>query len=70
MRITVEYVKARVEVIKTTIDDPEAAHELEDSLHEEVLEGIADGSVWAEDAADVASAALETKDLEFSRWCA
>ena len=46
-------------------DDP-AAHEAEDALHEGVLRAIADGT--AEDPAAMAALALQTTELDFSRW--
>lgn len=55
---------ARIDGIKA---DDERAHKLEDELHQEVLRAIADG---APDAAELARAALQTKDIDFSRWYA
>lgn len=47
--------------------DPEVAHSLEDALHAEVLQAIADG---AETPAALAAKALESKMIEFERHCA
>ena len=46
-------------------DDPRA-HVMEDLLHETVLREIAEGN--AEDPAGMAAAALQTGEIEFSRW--
>ncbi len=48
--------------------DHEYAHIEEDRLHQYVLDQIADGKV--EDPAACARKALETKTLDFARWCA
>lgn len=47
--------------------DDEKAHGLEDDLRERVLESIA--ANLAEDPRELASVALSTSKLEFSRWC-
>lgn len=47
--------------------DDELAHSMEDALWEDVLRAIADG---APNAAELAKAALATKELDFARWCA
>jgi hypothetical protein len=61
------YVIALVEKIKACASDDESAHGLEDDLHQEVLQAIADGS---NNAAELAKAALLTRDIDFARWCA
>lgn len=48
--------------------DDEAAHSMEDTLHQEVLRAIADGS--ASNPSECARRALLTLDVDFSRWCA
>lgn len=48
-------------------DDDERAHVREDKLWEAVLTAIAAGST---DAKALAEIALETKKLDFCRWCA
>jgi hypothetical protein len=65
--VTVEEIRARVQEIKNLCDDNEAAHSLEDALDEDVLTAIADG---AQNPAELARAALATKELEFERWYA
>lgn len=66
--ITVAYVKKRVEYIKSIMDDDEAAHGMEDDLHQAVLRAIAYGTCT--DPTGCAEAALETLKLDFARWCA
>jgi hypothetical protein len=60
-------VQKRVEEIRAIAYDYEAAHSGEDRLHLEVLEAIA---VGASQAKGLASAALETREIKFARWCA
>lgn len=65
--MTVEDVRREInEIIKQTGDD-ESQHDDEDSLHRAVLRAIADG---APNAAELATEALKTLDLNFCRWCA
>lgn len=64
--MTVTTIKERIEEI--AFEDPETAHSLEDSLYEEVMRSIADGT--CDDARACAAAVLETKDLDFERWYA
>ena len=60
-------VKQRVKNIKDcSRDDYEAAHSMEDTLHQDVLQVISDG---AENAVELAKAALKTKKIEFPRYC-
>ena len=47
--------------------DDETAHSKEDALYKAVLETIAHG---AANPSQLAMAALGTKEIEFSRWCA
>lgn len=47
--------------------DAESAHDLEDKLFVDVLTEIAKGEG---DAAELAKAALRSRELEFPRWCA
>ena len=49
--------------------DPESAHSHEDRLYEAVLTAIATGAGAASPAA-LCVAALQTKRLNFPRWCA
>ena len=64
--MTKNEVKRRVKDIKINADDYEGAHNMEDSLHQDVLRAIADG---AENAAELAKEALKTKKIGFSRYC-
>ena len=68
-RLTMTEVLKRVEAIrKVAVNDDETAHSQEDTLHQDVLQAIADGR--CDGPADCARAALETRSIEFSRWCA
>ena len=63
-------VKSVLSVIKkaASAGDHERAHELEDDLHQAVLQAIADGT--AKDPENMAKAALESLNLDFERWYA
>lgn len=65
--MTVDDVKRRVEAINAVRFDAEMAHSMEDELHWDVLGVIALG---AENARDLANAAMGTREIEFERWCA
>ncbi len=65
-------VKKRIEEIasmkfRSGKPDAEAAHGAEDELYERVLRAIASSTSLA-NARALASAALETKKLDFPRW--
>jgi len=62
--MTVTEVKERVEAIRRAASDDEKAHGMEDQLHQDVLQH------FAELGHEVAAVALETVDMDFSRWCA
>lgn len=47
--------------------DDEMAHNLEDAFRREVLRAIADGSPHSQ---ELASIALQTGKIDFTRWCA
>lgn len=64
---TVEDVELLVAAIAAKAPDDEEQHAAEDKLYRLVLTAISNG---AENAAELARAALETKSLEFSRWYA
>lgn len=55
------------EIKKLAKADPESAHSHEDSLHQDVLQAIADGCPEPE---RLARAALRTLKMKFPRWCA
>lgn len=61
-------IERRVQRIKDCAGDDEAAHGMEDDLHQQVLKAIADGK--CSNAALCAAAALKTQEIKFSRWCA
>ena len=60
------------EVLRVTYykDDDEIAHHTEDELYENFISYIANNAPVPKDVADMASAVLETKRIEFKRWCA
>ena len=60
-------VRDEIDKIAANADDPERAHAMADALHERVLRAIADGCTG--DPAVLASIALDTEEIEFSRWC-
>ena len=66
--ISIEEAKREVERIKDIASDDEAAHGAEDDLWERALRTIADGR--ADDPQHLALVALETKKIDFQRWCA
>ena len=66
--MTVGRVLNKVEDIRHAAGDAEAAHGMEDQLHQDVLEAIANGR--CQEPKKVAAAALLTKEIEFPRWCA
>ncbi|GAP46877.1 hypothetical protein [Streptomyces azureus] len=65
----VSQVRQRVQAIADAADDPEDAHMREDQLLVDVLKVIADSST-DDQARGLANAALETRKIEFERWCA
>lgn len=66
--MTVEDVKAKVAAIrKIAEEDYEIAHSMEDALYRDVLTEI---SMGRHDADDLASEALQTKNIDFARYCA
>jgi hypothetical protein len=66
--MTLDEVRAEVERIKAIAGDDEAAHAAEDDLWEKVLRTIASG--YGDKPSSLAAAALETKSIDFARWCA
>lgn len=59
-------VAERVAAIR--VGDSEAAHGMEDRLHQDVLRAIAAGE--CADPAACATEALQTLNIKFERWCA
>lgn len=69
--MTVKEVKKRVSAIKIKgilERDDEAAHSMEDDLHQDVLKAISEGQ--ADFPSLIAKEALKTLKFDFSRWCA
>lgn len=66
--LTLSTVYDRVEAVRANSHDPEVAHTLEDTLHQDVLSAIASGS--CESPRAFAEAALSTLEIKFPRWCA
>ena len=67
MTITLAEVHARLEIIRRFTGNDEVSHIAEDALWKDVLIVIAEGAPNAE---DLARAALETQQIDFSRWYA
>ena len=61
-------VRDLVEKIRAERGDPEAAHGMEDALHQSVLAAIADGT--CDQPQECARIAMTTRDIDFSRWYA
>jgi hypothetical protein len=66
--MTREDVARRIDMLVAYADDDEKAHEMEDQLHQDVLQAIATGT--CSDPAGCANEALRTLSIEFERWCA
>ncbi|WP_303985888.1 hypothetical protein [Niallia circulans] len=66
--MTVDDVMKRVEDIRQVAEaeDDETAHGMEDELYAEVLKAIANG---VDNPEKLATEALKTLEIEFSRWC-
>lgn len=60
-------IQRRILAIEAASDDPERAHQMEDDLHFDVLCAIAGG---APNPMALATAVLESSELDFPRWCA
>ncbi len=67
--MTIDDVKARLLQIEeeAALSDDERAHSLEDALHRDVLEAVANGHP---DSMALAELALSTLPMDFARWCA
>lgn len=64
-RLTSEEVQRRVEEIR--VQDPERAHQLMDSLFEDVLKAIRDGCAQG-GVAVLAAEALKATEIKFQWW--
>ena len=65
--MTVPEIKRWIEEIVARAGDDEAQHSREDTLHQKVLQAIANG---ASEPRLLAQAALKTRKIIFERWCA
>ena len=63
----IEDVRARLETIRRIAELDDAAHIEQDALWVDVLRAIAAGAARP---AELAAAAVEARDIEFSRWYA
>ena len=61
-------IRKKVGEIAENIDDPETAHSLEDALYEFVLKTISIKNT--DDPLGLCLEALNTKKIDFCRWCA
>ncbi|MBD8087046.1 hypothetical protein HUK49_03580 [Limosilactobacillus sp. c11Ua_112_M] len=59
-------VKKTVNNIKESVVDFEGAHELEDDLYEAVLKEVVSGNPESKEMARIA---LQTKEINFPRYC-
>lgn len=59
-------VKKIVNDIKESVVDFEGAHELEDDLYEAVLKEVVSGN---QESKEMARIALQTREINFSRYC-
>lgn len=69
--MTTEEAKKRLEEIRVLAEgevDYESAHKKEDRLHRDVLTAIAEGR--CDNPAECAAIAMQSWQIEFSRWCA
>jgi len=65
--MTPKQVRSRVNKIRTSARDFEAAHSMEDTLHQDVLWYIATGNPTLEEARELAYEAMRTKTISFKR---
>lgn len=65
--MTVKEAQRRLEAVREVVGDDEKAHSREDELHRDVLQHIALGG---RNGAALARIALQTRELDFARWCA
>lgn len=67
--MTLAEIHQRIATIRSSVNDPEAAHDEEDDLWRRVLEAIASGEHEGSPQ-DLARAALQSREINFPRWCA
>lgn len=69
MLITIGDIKKKVgRIAKTAIEDPEAAHYMEDELYYQVLSHIVETDLTTGEIQRLIRAILKTKELDFPRW--
>lgn len=66
-KASLEVVDEMLGIIRHFVRDDEAAHRMEDRLHQFVLRAVAEG---APRSAIIAALALTSRELEFRRWYA
>lgn len=66
--LTLALIRASLDAIKAEAHDDEAAHVMEDELHQTVLMAIAVGR--CEKPSEAAALALKSREIKFARWCA
>jgi len=62
-------IQEKIKIIEANKGNYEKAHELEDSLHTDVLLEIISGRLSKELCQTYAKEALKTKEIKFVRWC-
>lgn len=67
--MTLDDINERLDAIRAVVRDYETAHALEDSLHQDVLRAIADGTIKVM-YREAAALALTSGDIKFPRYCA
>lgn len=60
--------RERINKIQENSYDDEVAHSLEDDLYRDFIESLAAGTITS--PATMAKMLLETKKMDFARWCA
>lgn len=69
--LSLAHIQADLDAIRASAEDDEVAHSLEDTLHERVLQAIADDQFdHYYTPAELAREALKSTEIKFSRWCA
>ncbi len=66
--MTKDEVLGRLTAIREIRGDDESAHGMEDDLYLDLLKSIAGGS--CDDPSGCAALAIQSKDIDFCRWCA
>ena len=68
----IHVIQAVESIRKIAIDDldDECAHSMEDRLHQRVLQALVNDETSGQTLRELAYLALESKKLDFARWCA